>query len=432
MIEHNMMKQARRDNHKLKIVNIIRRFVESDWGGTESAVDHLAQSAKCYGDESDILSTSALKLDDSIIMDTNIQYFSYFYPVFPLSKSDKLALDRKAGDPFSLSLLFYLLTHTSDIIHSHAMNRLAFYSYLIARLKKIPFVITLHGGYHHVPDDEKASLERIYKKRIHWGRIFDKLFRSQRFIYLADAIICVGYEEYLTAKQQYQHSTVIHIGNGVDLEAFTKPITTINIHHQLGIDPSKKILLNVGRIDAQKGQHLSLECLLQLDEDYHLVLCGPITQDKYYAALLATIEANHLQQRVTIITDAKPKSDLLLALYQQADVFLLSSIHEPFGIVILEAWASKLPVIANPVGGVKYLVDHEETGILVDFTDTEKVVRSIKTICTDIHYVDNISFNAFQKVSQEYTWSAIYEKTRQLYVSLKYPLPKPSGIFTHE
>ncbi len=421
--------------NSLTIKHIVRRFTESDWGGTETVVQHLCQSAKDFNDDVEVISTSALYHPDhqgNLLKDIPKRYFSYFYPVLPLSKHDKLQLDRKGGDPISGSMFLYLCRSHISIIHCHSMNRLAYLAYLIAKLKRVPFVLTIHGGYHHVPDQEQQKLKQVYQNNIHWGRLIDKILSIDKLTEKADGIICVGYEEYNTFKYQNVSSLVRHIGNGVNPETFSKEVTTVDIRQSYQIPLSRKILLNVGRIDFQKGQHQNLDVLSTLGEGYHLILCGPVTQMDYHQKLIDQAKALHVQDRLTIITDAMPESKLLFALYQQADVFLMSSIHEPFGIVILEAWASHLPVIANPVGGIKNLISHNTDGLLVDFTQTSSVAECVRALIQYPEHRNSLCKNAYSKLLEQYTWSAIYKQTHEYYTTLIATKQSNSNRITNE
>ena len=81
-------------------------------------------------------------------------------------------------------------------------------------------------------------------------------------------------------------------------------------------------------------------------------LVGPVTQPDYADELKRRAEALGVSDRLTIVGALKPGSPELVSEYRNADVFVLPSRHEPFGIVVLEAWAAGLPVVASDVGGL--------------------------------------------------------------------------------
>ena len=137
---------------------------------------------------------------------------------------------------------------------------------------------------------------------------------------------------------------------------------------KVGIRGDRKILLCVSRIDYQKNQLMLPEILAILGEPWHLVFIGAPTAEWYVDKLREKIRLMNLTDRVTMINGVPPDSALLPAAYHAASAFLLPSMHEPFGIVVLEAWSSGAPVIASPVGGIKTLIRDGETGF---FAPTE-------------------------------------------------------------
>ena len=102
----------------MKIAHIVRRFSFDEWGGTESVVWHIARQQKSQGLMPEILCTAALdKVGCEVVDGITIKRFPYFYPYFPMPAKDRLALDKKGGNPFSLSLLKALKNGNYDIFH---------------------------------------------------------------------------------------------------------------------------------------------------------------------------------------------------------------------------------------------------------------------------------------------------------------------------
>ena len=86
----------------MKITHIVRRFTFSEWGGTESVVWHIALQQKARGLTPEILCTAALdKTGTETVEGITIRRFPYFYPYFPMPAKDKLALDKKGGNPLT-------------------------------------------------------------------------------------------------------------------------------------------------------------------------------------------------------------------------------------------------------------------------------------------------------------------------------------------
>src|SRR6185295_13356731 len=113
------------------------------------------------------------------------------------------------------------------------------------------------------------------------------------------------------------------------------------------------------RIDAQKNQLLLLRAFAELARrgpPSRLMLIGPETQPGYAEELRAFVNENGLTGLVTFLPGLRNDDPALVDAYHAFDAFALTSIHEPFGIVVLEAWSSGKPVVVSSVGGLKSLV----------------------------------------------------------------------------
>ena len=104
----------------MKIAHIVRRFSFKEWGGTETAVWNIALQQRAQGWVPEILCTAALdKIGDEMVEGIAIRRFPYFYPYFPLPASDRLALDKKGGNPYAPRLIDVLKNGDYNIFHIH-------------------------------------------------------------------------------------------------------------------------------------------------------------------------------------------------------------------------------------------------------------------------------------------------------------------------
>jgi glycosyltransferase involved in cell wall biosynthesis len=105
----------------------------------------------------------------------------------------------------------------------------------------------------------------------------------------------------------------------------------------------------------------------------------------------------------------------LKSIYACADVCVVPSLYEPFGIVAIEAMAAKVPVVVSDTGGLAEIVEHDKTGIKVFPGSSDSLAWGITRVLTDPQYADWIKTNAYEEVLKEYTWKKIGEKTKILY-----------------
>jgi len=110
--------------------------------------------------------------------------------------------------------------------------------------------------------------------------------------------------------------------------------------------------------------------------------------------------------------------------YSAADIFIGPSIQgtsgetEGQGVVFLEAFASCLPVIASKIGGIVDIIDHEQTGLLVDAGNAQQLAGTIATLLSDKTLQKKLTDNALNLVKQQYTWPHIRQKFLKVYLEI--------------
>ena len=405
---------------KLCIANVLRRFTFSEWGGTETVVWNTAKQLFKSGHTPEVLSTKALdSTSNEIVEHIKIKRFNYFYPYLPLKADNKSALDKKGGNPISTSLFKYIKKRDYDILHSHTMGHLGNSVYLLSKLKRKPYVVSLHGGYSDVPKEEVKSIMSPVAKSFHYGKVLNAVLGRDRFMDKADGIICVGHNEYANLKEKYKDKNVIYLPNGVDLDAFEDYEADKSFKKENNIGDSTKVILCVSRVDHQKNQLLLVELMkINRDKDIHLVIVGPATSGEYLEKIKSKISEYSLEDKVTIVGSLKPYSNELLEIYKSSDFFILPSLHEPFGIVILEAWASNIPVIASKVGGIKKLLNDKKTGLFFESDSIESLNSQFKLLYNDSELQNALVKNADELVRKEYSWKTITEKLYDFYMKV--------------
>jgi glycosyltransferase involved in cell wall biosynthesis len=165
-------------------------------------------------------------------------------------------------------------------------------------------------------------------------------------------------------------------------------------------------LLFVGRICTEKGILVICKALDMLvngkgRKDLHLDIFGAGDQG-YLSELRAYLEEKQLAQVVTF--HGKVSQTELIRHYDNSDIMLIPSIwQEPFGLVVVEAMARGLPVIASRVGGPAEIVTHEKDGLLVAPDDAPALADAIERLLTDRELRIHLSQKAQQTVQERFT-----------------------------
>ena len=396
----------------MRIAHVLRRLSFDDWGGTEQVVWNLAKAQRAAGHEVRLFATTALCGKDRETVDgLDILRFKPIYPWWPMPKSLVAELDRKGGNPFVPGLGKALREWKPDVIHCHAMARIAELCLRVGERTRC--VISLHGGGANVPGVEAKSLKAPTRRRIPWGKMLDyALGWTRRIPEDFGGIVCVGEDEYDRYKAIHPH--VMFLPNGVDTSLFPTPSSKLQ-------NLSSKIsLLCVARIDRQKNQMALVEALAR-HPGTTLRLVGPATQPDYLEELKAKAEELGVSDRVAFVGALRPGSPELIAEYENADAFVLASRHEPFGIVALEAWAAGLPVVASDVGGLGRLcARHPDAAITFDSASAADLDRALDELSRRIASgaVKAMS-EAGRKAAAEYDWHRLSARLVDFYSEIK-------------
>jgi D-inositol-3-phosphate glycosyltransferase len=188
----------------------------------------------------------------------------------------------------------------------------------------------------------------------------------------------------------------------------------------IGFDEDSPMLLFVGRIQPLKNADVAICTLASLDAhpDAHLVIVGgPSGTDGEgeVARLHKLVVDLGLGGRVTFV--APQPHELLSTFYRAAEVCLVPSRSESFGLVALEAKACGTPVVAADVGGLSTLVDDGGTGFLIETHDPADFARATARILGEPGLAAELSVNAARRAAG-YTWSIAAARLRRLYADL--------------
>ena len=171
---------------------------------------------------------------------------------------------------------------------------------------------------------------------------------------------------------------VIH--NGVDTGLFRPdPARRDAVRESLGLRPATKVLICVGKLASQKGQETLIRAMAGLTAGASpacLLLVGDGIQRGRYESLVSDLR---LRSAVSFLGERSDVPDLMRA----SDVLVLPSYHEGFGLVLVEALASGVPVIASRTGPVPEIVRQGETGLLVNPGDVGGLAQAIAGLLAD-------------------------------------------------
>jgi len=405
----------------MTIIQVPRRFVRTDWGGTETVVLQTSKQLLARGHHTEIICPNALATSNREMIDgVQVTRVPYFYPYFGLSKAARHALDKKGGNLFSFSMLRRLQAYPGlDLIHAHAGKRLGGICRHVARRRNIPYVISLHGGVFDVPAEEARRWTEPTRGAVEWGKALGWWVGARRVLDDAAAVICVGRQEYEETQRRLPNTRVTLLPNGVDSARFATG-DGARFRAEYRIPPHAWVILLISRIDPQKNQLAAVRVLAELlgvGQDYHLVMIGHVTNDAYHAELQHTIRTLGVADHCTLIPGLDAGGTALLDAYHAANVFLLPTMHEPFGIVILEAWSAGLPVVASRIGGIPSFVTHEQDGLLCEPNNTAAYVAALRAVHDQPAFARALAERGAANARTRYDWRIVTDALLDVYTT---------------
>ncbi len=311
----------------------------------------------------------------------------------------------------------------ADVVHCHTWYA-QFGGILAKMLYGIPLVITTH------------SLEPMRPwKREQLGRGYDfSSWIEKTALEMSDAIIAVSDE---TRDDVLRHfdvnpDKVVIIPNGIDIDEY-QPADSFDTLAEYGIPQDLEYVLFVGRVTRQKGIIHLVRAIKDLDPNIGVVLCAgqPDTEEIGREMTEGVTSVQKERDHVYWIPEMVSKRTAI-ELYSRAAVFCCPSVYEPFGIINLEAMACGTPVVASAVGGIKEVVVHNETGLLVLFEPdihsssgvlnpeqfSQDLAVAINRVFQDKQLAQKMAKAGRKRVEEIYSWSTIAEKVVYLYQNL--------------
>ncbi|MFY9243514.1 MAG: glycogen synthase [Polaribacter sp.] len=400
----------------MKTLFLTREFPPYVYGGAGVHVEYLAAElsklmdvdVRCFGDQ------------NSNEGSLSVKGFPYENPIFNTAEEKLKAIFQT----LSTGIHMNVDKVDADIVHCHT-----WYSHFAGIMAKlcygIPLVITTH------------SLEPLRPwKREQLGRGYDaSSWIEKTAIEMADALIAVSEEtkEDVLKYFNVDESKVKVIYNGINLQQYitTSESSTLD---EYGIDKAKPYVLFVGRITRQKGIIHLVNAIKYIDADTQIVLCAGAPDTKEIGKEMedAVYEVQKTRKNIIWIDKMVTKEEVI-QLYSHADVFCCPSIYEPFGIINIEAMACDTAVVASAVGGIKEVVVHGETGLLIPVeqqksapfepVNPDKFARDlangINELINNPELRKSMAKKGRKRVEDYFDWISIAKQVEELYKSLK-------------
>jgi len=176
--------------------------------------------------------------------------------------------------------------------------------------------------------------------------------------------------------------------------------------------PEEKIVLFVGRLVHEKGVHVLVNAAPKVLEKVNakIIIVGNGYMKEQLSGIVKGMGIAHKVLFTGFVDD-----ETLRGLQTCADVSVVPSLFEPFGIVALEAMAAKSPVVVSDTGGLAEIVDHDVDGVKVYPGNPDSLAWGITRILTDETNANRLRSNACKKIQERFNWDRIAQQTMGVY-----------------
>jgi glycosyltransferase involved in cell wall biosynthesis len=286
-----------------------------------------------------------------------------------------------------------------DIIHGAVFEGVTMAA-INGWLKKVPIIII---------EETSDPQNRSWKGNL-LMTLFSKL--AHKVVGVSEGVT----EEYLKGKLKIPSEKAILVNNGVALPRAISDTEITATKRSLHISENDFVIGSVGRM--LQDEHKRFSDLIKAfakfasnKDNAKLLLLGDGPERMNYEKLVKELD---ITEKVIF---AGYQQDVTL-FYNLMNVFSLVSAYEAFGLVLAEAMLNKLPVVATSVGGMKYIVDHEKTGFLVERFNTDSIAEKFEVLYQNDHLRKQMGTNGYVKALVEYTEDVYAKKIESLYLEL--------------
>lgn len=225
-----------------------------------------------------------------------------------------------------------------------------------ARLARVPLIIT--------------NLQNCYYSESLLSRLFNRFF----FNFTTHAISCSNaVRNFHIYHKKYPASKITTIHNSVDLKHFPTKDTKSYLREELSLTDDTFLIGIVASMIPQKGHSYLLLAAKEVIREHPKAVFVLVGEGAMHNEIKAIIKSKNLENNVYLLGTRTDIPEVLSSL----DLFVLPSIWEGFGVAILEAMASELPVIASRVDGIPEIVVEGETGLLVQPKDVNGLTEAM-------------------------------------------------------
>lgn len=253
---------------------------------------------------------------------------------------------------------------------------------------------------------------------VNYGGQSERIRRIEEEVaFVADRVISVSGVLCDEVKQQFRinYDKLRMVYNGIHLAPYLGTVDAGSVKARYNIGPMDPLVLFVGRLATQKGPDLLVEAIPLVLSSRHDVKFAVVGDGYMRADLERRVHELGVSSAVRFLGSMSGRP--LVELFKSTDCVCIPSRNEPFGIVVLEAWASGKPVVATSSGGPREFVDHGVDGYHVH-PSANSISWGICEIFSNFENSRQMGMRGREKAQKKFNWDKIAQDTERIYREL--------------
>ncbi|MCW3110760.1 MAG: glycosyltransferase family 4 protein [Segetibacter sp.] len=330
----------------------------------------------------------------------HIKPYAFIYKVLAkLSIKKPEAMVIKSYGPYSAEMKKYLMQVQADAFCASSSN---YYYMQLPLWKKCNFFY--FGSIHWEHDESKTTL---YPTQV--------ASMNASTLCLANT----AYEKTRMIKSGVKQEKIFVLGVGVDMEPFINVDAedVAAFRKEIAVPADALLIGYAGRIERTKNVLLLIKAFEKISHQFpeiYLLIAGSashyVAELQSYCNNLPAEIAARIKWQVNFPIEKKPR------VFNSIDILVLPSHNESFGIVFLEAWSCKKPVIGASIGAVRDVISDGVDGLLMQMDNESSLAEKLTELIKSETLRKTMGENGFSKVKENYTWDIITTRLRQCYI----------------